>query len=64
MHGNRGRRQRALYFSMEVNKWFIRAFHISNIKMNILKQLFSYPRIGCRIECVYLKCVNLILGPI
>ena len=46
MHGNRGRQQRALNFSTEVNKWFIRAFHVSNIKVNIPKQLFSYPRIG------------------
>ena len=26
--------------------------------------MFSYPRIGCRIECVYLKCVKLIFSPI
>ena len=64
MHGNRGRQQRALYFSMEVNKWFIRACHVSNIKMNIPKQLFSYPRIVRRVECVYLKCVKLILSSI
>ena len=64
MHGNRGRQQRALYFSMEVNKWFIQAFHVSNMKMNIPKQLFSYPRIGRRVECVYLQCVNLMLSPI
>ena len=37
MHGNRGRQQRALNFSMEVNKWFIQAFHVSNIKINIPK---------------------------
>ena len=37
MHGNWGRQQRALDFSMEVNKWFIRAFHVSNIKINIPK---------------------------
>ena len=37
VHGNRGRQQRALNFSMEVNKWFIGAFHVSNIKMNIPK---------------------------
>ena len=36
MHGKRGR-QRALDFSMEVNKWFIRAFHVSNININIPK---------------------------
>ena len=32
MHGNRGRQQRALYLSMEVNEWFIPAFHVRNIK--------------------------------
>ena len=64
MHGNRGREQRALDFSMEVNKWFIRAFHASNIKINIPPKLFSYPRISRRVECVYLKCVKLIFSPI
>ena len=37
MHRNKGHQQRTFNFSMDVNKKSIRAFHISNMKINIPK---------------------------